>query len=60
MNPDTNSVRFHVALADDKHGVDFHLFGALDFAVDLVGALVDFCADLVSAQFTQNRSRIIH
>ena len=49
MNPDTNSVRFHVALADDKHGVDFHLFGALDFAVDLVGAFIDFRADLMTS-----------
>jgi hypothetical protein len=42
---------FHVAFADHEHGVDFHLFGALNFAIDLVGAFVDFRANLMSAQF---------
>ena len=44
MDADTYRVGFHVALSDDKHGVHFHLLGALDFAVDFIGALVDFCA----------------
>ena len=44
----TNGAGFHVAFADDKHGVDFHLFGALDFTVDLVRAFVDFSAHLMS------------
>src|SRR5437016_6209593 len=39
--------------------MDFHLFGALNFAVDLVGAFVDFGADLMSAQFFQDRSCVI-
>src|SRR5437899_2153563 len=43
-------VGFHVALADDKHGVDFHLLGALDFAVNVVAALVDLSANLMHAQ----------
>ena len=50
---------FHVAFSNDEHGVHFHLLGALDFAVDLVGALVDFGADLMGAQFVKNRSRVI-
>jgi hypothetical protein len=45
------SVRVHVAFPDHEHGVDFHLFGALDFAVDVIGACVDLCADLLRAQF---------
>ncbi len=59
MDADADGVRFHVAFSDHEHGVDFHLFGALDFAVDLVGAFVDFRADLMSAQFVQNRSCVI-
>ena len=59
MDTDADGVRFHVALSDHEHGVDFHLLRALDFAVDLVGAFVDFRADLMSAQFLQNRSRVI-
>src|SRR5207244_12170791 len=49
---DTNAdgVGFHVALADDKHGVDFHLLCALDFAVNVVAALVDLSANLMHAQ----------
>jgi hypothetical protein len=34
--------RLHVAFADHEHGVDFHLFGALNFAVDVIGAFVEF------------------
>src|SRR5258708_3034972 len=59
MDADTYGVGFHVAFSDHEHGVHFHLLGALDFAVDLVGAFVDFRADLMSAQFVQNRSRVI-
>ena len=59
MDADADGVGFHVAFSDHEHGVDFHLLGALDFAVDLVGAGVDFRADLMSAQFVQNRSRVI-
>src|SRR6266480_1441897 len=51
VDPDTYCICVHVAFPDHEHGVDFHLFGALDFAVDLVGAFVDFRADLMSAQF---------
>ncbi len=39
--------------------MDFRLFGALNFAVDLVGAFVEFRADLISAQFVQNRLRFV-
>ena len=59
VDADANGVGFQVAFADDEHGVDFHLLGPLDFAVDLVGAFVDLRADLMSAQFVQNRSRVI-
>jgi len=60
MDADAHGVGFHVALSDHKHRMDFHLLGTLDFAVDLVGAFVDFRADLMSTQFLQNRSRVIH
>ena len=49
VNADADGVGFHIAFADYEHGVHFHLLSALDFAVDLVGAFVDFRADLVSA-----------
>jgi hypothetical protein len=41
-----DGVGFHVRLSDHEHSVHFHLFGTLDFAVDLVCALIDFRADL--------------
>ena len=56
VDADADGVRFHVAFPDDEHGVHFHLFGALDFAVDLIGAFVDFRPHLICAQFIQNRS----
>jgi len=59
MNADADGVGVHIALSDDEHGVDFHLLGALYLAVDLVGAFVGFRADLMSAQFLQNRARVI-
>jgi hypothetical protein len=31
----------HVAFSDHEHGVDFHLLGALNFAVDLVVAVIN-------------------
>ena len=50
MDANTDRAGVHVALPDHEHGVDFHLLGALDLAVDLIGALVDLGADLMSAQ----------
>ena len=51
MNANADGVCVHVAFSDDEHDVDFHLLGVLDFAVDVVAALVDLGADLMSAQF---------
>jgi hypothetical protein len=51
VDPDAHYARIHVALSDHEHGVDFHLLSALDFAVDLIGALVEFRANLMSTQF---------
>src|SRR5882724_5815903 len=59
VDADANGVGFHVAFSNHKHGVYFHLLGSLDFAVDLVATFVDFRADLMSAQFLQNRSRVV-
>lgn len=42
MDTDAYGIGFHVALSNHEHGVDFHLFGTLDLAVDFVGAFVDF------------------
>ena len=50
VNADADGIGFHIAFSNHEHGMDFHLFGALNFAVDLVGAFVDFRADLMSAQ----------
>ena len=47
-------------VADDEHGVDFHLLGALDLAVDLVGADVDFRADHVARSSFRIDRRVIH
>ena len=50
MNADAHGVGFHVALSNHEHGVDLHLFSTLDFAVDVVAALVDLGSDLMGAQ----------
>jgi len=34
VDTDADGVGFEITLSDHKHGVDFHLLGALDFAVD--------------------------
>jgi hypothetical protein len=34
VNADADSIDLQVAFSNHKHGVDFHLFGALDFAAD--------------------------
>ena len=52
MNADADRVGFHVAFSDHEHRLEFHLLGALDFAVDVVAALVDLGADLMRPQFT--------
>jgi len=53
MDADADRVGFHVAVSNYKHSVHFHLFGALDFAVDVVDALVDLGADLIGTQFVE-------
>src|SRR5438270_540660 len=60
VNANAYGLSFHVALSDYEHGVNLYLLGALNFAVDIVGAVVEFCADLLTAQLLQNRSRVIH
>jgi hypothetical protein len=50
VDADANSVGLHVAFSDHEHGVDFHLLGALDLAVDVVGTGVELGADLLCAQ----------
>ena len=50
MHAHAYRIRFHVAFSDYEHGVDFHLLGALDLAVDLIGALVDLGANMMRAQ----------
>jgi len=32
VNADADRIGFHVAFTDHEHGVDFHLFGAPNFA----------------------------
>ena len=36
VDADAYGIGFHVALSGHEHGVDFHLLGALDLAVDVV------------------------
>jgi hypothetical protein len=45
MNADADRVGFHVAFSDHEHRLEFHLLGALDFAVDL-SVLSSISADL--------------
>ena len=56
MNTDANCIGVHVAFSDHEHGVNLHLFGALDFAVDLVGAVVNLRGDLMTAQLLESLS----
>jgi hypothetical protein len=35
-------VGFHIALSDDKQGVDFHLFGALDHLAFMASAALQY------------------
>src|SRR5437763_11631251 len=58
VNANAYSIGFQVPFSDDEHGVHFHLFGALDFAVDLVSAFVEFRTDLMGAELIKNRHRI--
>src|SRR5688572_28527950 len=51
MDTYADGVRFQVAIADDEHGVDFHLLGVGDFGLDVVAAGIELTADLVGAQF---------
>jgi hypothetical protein len=57
VDADTDRVGVHVALSDHEHGVDFHLFGALDFAVDVVVAL-SISARLDARAARSDRDRI--
>jgi hypothetical protein len=50
----------HVTRADDEHRVHLRLFGALDFAVDFVGAVIAFGADHVRPQLSRDFLRVIH
>ena len=59
VDADADRVGVHIPFSDHEHGVHFHLLRALDFAVDFIGAYVDFGAHLMSAQFVENRSRVI-
>ena len=54
MDADADGVGFQVAVADDEHGVDFHLLGVRDLCFDVVGAGVEFAADLVCAKLGLN------
>ena len=55
VDADADSVGVHVAFSDHKHA-NPHLFGALDFAVDLVGAVVNLRGDLMTAQLLESLS----
>jgi hypothetical protein len=41
MDADADRVGFQVAPSDYEHGVHCHLFGSLNFAVDLIETKVD-------------------
>jgi hypothetical protein len=48
VNADAHGITFLVAFCDRERCAHFHLLGTLDFAADLIGALVDLGADFVS------------
>ena len=58
VDANADCVGLHVAFSEHEHGVNLLLLGALNFAVDLVDAFIDFGADFVNAQLVQNRSRM--
>jgi len=51
VNADADGAGAHVAFSDHEHGVNFRLFRALDFAIDLVGDGARLGADFVCAKF---------
>jgi hypothetical protein len=60
VETDAHVPSLHVACADDEHGVDFGLFGVLDFAVDFVRRIIAFHADEVGAEFGRDRFGVVH
>jgi hypothetical protein len=50
----------YVTRADDERRVHFRFFGVLDFAVDLVGAVIALSADHVRAEFGHNGIGVVH
>src|SRR5438105_4478794 len=59
VDADADSTGFQVAAADDQHGVDFHLLGALDFAIDFVGGKIGLDSDFVRAEFGDDLLRVV-
>jgi DNA-binding NarL/FixJ family response regulator len=60
MDSNGDGAGFVFALTDHEHGMDAGLFGALDFAVDFVGAEIGVGADEVSAQLSDDAARAHH
>ena len=54
VDADADGVGFHVAVADDEHGVDFHLLGVRDLGFHVIAAGVELGADLMGAEFGLN------
>ena len=54
VNAQADGIRFHVTVSDHEHGVNLHLLGALDLAIDLVGRCIDFGAHFLRAQLVQD------
>src|SRR3954468_18270052 len=59
MNANADCLGLHVPITDDEHGVDFHFFGVGDFRFDMIGARVEFSADLMGPELVEDGAGII-
>jgi hypothetical protein len=49
VDADTDGIGFHIPVANDEHGVDFHLFGVRDLGFDVVSAGVELATNLIAS-----------
>src|SRR5690349_6579437 len=60
VNSYADRVRFDITLPEHKHGMNFHLLSAKNFAADLVRRKIELRSDPMPAHFLMNGFGIIH
>src|SRR5579862_8944934 len=60
VKANTDRAGFHVATANDQHGVDLGLLSVRNLTVDLIRAVVPFRADKVGTEFVHDGLGIVH